>query len=131
MTPKTDIDYKLDDLLAEWHRHAAMYRLSKGYAGTDATCRDYRAPGHYDWANGASDAKSDRIAMETMDDAMGNVPNHPHRWRTCLEFQARNLSTGFTVWSSPVLPKRKDELEVLQIEARTQLLKQLRRLGVM
>jgi hypothetical protein len=128
---KTDIDHKLDSLLADWHKYAIRYRLSRGYAGTDATCKDYRAPGHYDWQNGATEAKSERIDMETMDDAMGNVPNHPHRWRTCLEFQARNLATGFSVWSSPVLPKRRDELEVLQLEARNRLLQQLRRLGVM
>lgn len=129
MIQKTSIDYRLDELLILWHQHRSGYQISRGYSGNDATCKDYRAPTHFDWANGAAEARADAIEVGVVEEAMESIPNSPHRWNTALTFEARNLSTGAAVWTSPVLPRNRDELEVLIIEARNMLLKELRRLG--
>jgi len=121
---------RLDELLMMWHDHRTGYKLARGYAGQDATCRDYRAPTHWDWQNGATQARADSLEVRAMDAAMEMVPNVPRRWHTALAFEARNLSQGAQVWSSPVLPKG-EELEVLVLEARNRLLLELRKAGVM
>lgn len=129
MIKKTDIDYRLDDLLILWHNHTAGYKLGRGYSAKDGTCRDYRAPGHYDWQNGAAEARGDELAAEVVNEAMECVPNTPHRWHTALATEARNLATGVVVWRNPVLPQNREELEVLTMEARNKLFVELRRLG--
>jgi len=125
-----DIDFKLDRLLVEWYEWRRSYRLARGYSGSDATCRDYRSPGHWDWKNGAAAARADEMQVKAFDEAMDLVPNHPERWRTALEFQAMNLHSGRAVWSSPVLPQNREERQVLLIEARNLLLVELRRGGI-
>jgi len=120
-----DIESKLDDMLAAWHRYTAAYRAAKGHATRDSTCRDFRAPTHWDWLNGAQDEHTDKELMRLFDEAVQKVPNHPRRWHTALAFQARNLATGYQVWHSPVLP-RGEELEVLILEARNRLMRELR-----
>ena len=131
MIAKTTLDYRLDELLVLWHQHREGYQLNKGYSGHDATCKDYRSPGHYDWKNGAADARADALEVAAVDEAMETIPNHPRRWNTALCFEARNLSTGAAVWRSPVLPQNREELEVLVLEARNMLLLELRRAGAL
>jgi len=128
---KTDIDYKLDELLINWHRYQSRYRHTRGYASQDGTCKDFRAPCHFDWANGAADARADALEVAAVDEAMEKIPNIPHRWRTALAFEARNLASGAVVWSSPVLPRNIEEREVLVIEARNRLMIELRKDGVL
>jgi hypothetical protein len=128
--PSDAIAHRLDELLMMWHRHREGYKLSRGYADQDATCRDYRAPTHWDWQNGATQARADALEVEAVDAAMELVPNTPRRWNTALAFEARNLCSGAVVWTSPVLPKDREEREVLVLEARNLLLVQLLRAGV-
>ena len=125
-----DVSARLDELLVLWHEHRSGYKLARGYAGQDATCRDFRAPTHWDWQNGAAQARAESLEVAAVDVAMERVPNAPHRWHTALAFEARNLSTGNRVWSSPMLPKG-EELEILVLEARNRLLLELKKAGVM
>ena len=125
------LDRRLDELLMLWHRHHKSLSMAVGYAAHDSTCRDYRAPTHFDWANGAAQARADSLEAEAVDAAMEKIPNSPQRWNTALAFEARNLCSGAAVWTSPVLPRHKEELEVLVLEARNMLLIELRRAGVM
>jgi hypothetical protein len=126
-----DIDFKLDRLLSEWYEWRRSYRFTRGYAGRDATCRDYRTPGHWDWRNGAEDARGDELLVKAVDKAVDRIPNSPERWNTALQFEAMNLHSGRAVWTSPMLPRDRAEREVLVMEARTMLLTELRRAGVM
>ena len=126
-----DIDFKLDRILVEWHVWRRGYRLTRGYSGTDSTCRDYRSPGHWDWKNGAADAKAEDMQVKAVDEAIERIPNVPERWKTSLEFNAMNLHSGAVVWVSPMLPKSREEREILLTEARTMLLVELRRAGIM
>lgn len=123
------IDSKLDELLIAWHQWQRSYRPSKGYAGSDATCRDYQTPTHWDWRNGALDGRVDGLQAKAVNEAMGRVPDSPQRWHTALSIQARNLASGYAVWSSPVLPRNRHELDTLIIEARSKALIELQRAG--
>jgi hypothetical protein len=131
MSAREDFEFKIDRLLADWHQWRRSYRFTRGFSGSDGTCRDYRAPGHWDWKNGAADAKADEMEMRAVDEAIERVPNTPHRWKTALEFHAMNLHSGCAVWTSPVLPKTRAEREVLLLEARNMLLVELRRAGAL
>ena len=128
---KTAIDNRLDDLLVMWHRYRAGYSVGRGFSGRDATCRDFQTPTHWDWRNGALDGRVDAVIAKGVSDAVDTIPNAPRRWNTALAFEARNLASMASVWSSPVLPKDKEELAVLVLEARTMLLDRLRRDGVL
>jgi hypothetical protein len=125
------IEYELDSLLSMWFLWRQSYRLTRGYAGRDSTCRDYRAPGHWDWKNGAADARADDLQVKAVDACVDRIPNTPQPWNTALQFEARNCATGRAVWLSPRLPQDKDERAVLVREARNMLLRELRRAGVM
>ena len=126
-----DIDFKLDRLLAEWYGWRRSYRLTKGYSGSDSTCRDYRTPGHWDWKNGAAEGRADDLMVRAVDEAIERVPNAPQRWNTAIQFEAMNLHSGAAVWTSPMLPQNRAEREILILEARNMVLMELRRAGVM
>lgn len=131
MPMKTDLDRRIDELLILWHRHRAGYRMASGYSGSDSTCRDYRTPTHWDWQNGATDARADAITAKGVEEAAALVPNTPKRWNTALAFEARNLASGASVWTSPVLPRDPEELAILVLEARNMLARELIRAGVL
>lgn len=124
------LDGKLNRLLASWYEWAQGYRHTRGYSGSDATCRDYSTPTHWDWRNGAEDERAHQERMRGVDRALKRVPNEPRSWRLALEVQAMNLHSEAAVWSSTRLPTG-DELAVLQLEARNLLLLELREEGVM
>lgn len=128
---KTTIDNRLDDLLAMSHQYRSGYSVGRGYSGRDPTCRDFQTPTHFDWKNGALDGHNDEVIAKATADAIDTIPNAPRRWNTALAFDARNSATGAAVWSSPVLPKDREELAVLVLEARTMLLDRLRKAGVL
>jgi len=126
---KIEIDAVIDDLLSKWHQYSNDYRPSRGFSGSDATCRDHRAPTHFDWQNGAEEARALKQEMKAFDQAIHRVPNAPEPWYTCLAFEARNLASAAQVWNSPRLPAG-EELAVLRIEARNKLIQELSRDGI-
>jgi hypothetical protein len=128
---RTDVDFKLDGLLADWYGWRSQYRLTRGYAGSDSTCKDHRAGTHFDWWNGAADARAEELQMKSVDKAIDRIPNDPRRWNTAIQFEARNLHCGAAVWTSPMLPADIEEREVLVLEARNMLLRELRRDGIL
>lgn len=128
---KTAIDNRLDDLLVMWHEYRSGYSGARGFSGRDATCRDFQTPTHWDWKNGALDGRVDAITAKAVSDAIDRIPNTPRRWNTALAFEARNLASRAAVWTSPVLPTNREELEVLVLEARTMLLVELRKDGIL
>lgn len=125
------IDIDLDDLLARWHRYTEGYRFSKGYSNVSSTTRNFQIPTHWDWANGAVDEREEKIIMRGVSEAIERVPNDPRPWKTMIQFEARNLAVGASVWHSPRLPTDKGEFEILRLEARNKTLKELYRQGVM
>jgi hypothetical protein len=126
---KSSIDQQLDAMLTDWFEHYRHYTYGtgQGHRSASSTTQDYRTPAHLDWFNGAADERAEKIRLEGINECMDQVPNAPHRWRTALEFHARNLYAHITVWYSPVLPATREEREVLILEARNKLLAELRR----
>ena len=59
---RNEIDYIVDGLLSSWYAWRREYKMTRGYSGRDGTCRDYRAPGHWDWKNGAAEARAEVTA---------------------------------------------------------------------
>ncbi|MGJ7500082.1 hypothetical protein ACSFBF_06955 [Variovorax sp. ZT5P49] len=124
------LDGKLNRLLACWYEWTLGYSHTRGYSGSDSTCRDYSTPTHWDWRNGAEDERAEQERMRGVDAALKRVPNTPRKWRLALEIQAMNLHSEAAVWSSGRLPSG-DELTVLLLEARNMLLRELQAEGVM
>jgi hypothetical protein len=130
-TDHDHLEFELDRLLADWYAWRRNYKMTRGYSGTDATCRDARAPGHWDWKNGAAEARAEELTVKAVDAAIDKIPNAPERWNTALQFEAMNLVSGAAVWTSPMLPKDRDEREILVRQARNMLLRELMKVGVM
>ena len=87
----------INETLIEWHRWSAFERDGRGYpakaAGLDTrTSRQYADD---------SDDLIDKVRMERVDFMIGRMDGIA---RDYLALNARNLSTGHTVWSSPRLP---------------------------
>lgn len=122
-----DIATLLNDLMVRWHRHSTRYSYGKGYPTQDVACRSHRASRQYDDENGALDAKLEDTVMETVDTAIYRLPQ-PHL--TAIQFQARNMSDGHSVWQSPRLPQEPLARGRLLSESRDLLLKELAALGV-
>lgn len=127
---RNDIDAIVDDLLSSWHQWKSGYQHTRGHAGASATCKNFNAPTHWDWQNGAADDHADLMRMRAVDQAVDKVPNDPQPWNTMLQFEARTLCVGFSVFRSPRLPADPEEFEVLRLEARNMLLVLLQRSGM-
>jgi hypothetical protein len=123
---KSEIDAIVDDLLSRWHRWRRREPVATGYAGVCAMFRDTPSPwSAYDRENDAEDTAEEAI-MQGVEAAVLRIGNP---WRLCLQFEARNLAAGASVWSSPHLPTG-EALAVCKIEARTQLIRELHRDGL-
>lgn len=123
-----DIQNVLSGLLADWHRYCQHTAHKHGYAGRAPGFEQCRSSSQYDWANGVEDEMVDRRIMQGFDAAIQRVPQP---WFTALQFEARNLAVRHQVWASPRLPADKREREVLILEARVRLLRELAKDGVL
>lgn len=112
-------DRILDDLLSRW------YWLRKG-GGTTAGHADrtlyigdnYRPTRQYDDANGKLDADMDERDAQAVDEAMDDMVDP---YRTAVQFDARNLYFGLSVWRSPRLPEDKVSRDLILFRARKQI----------
>lgn len=120
--PQRTLDTQLDALLIEWYEFQRGYMMTRGFTSDTRTTGAFKAPGHMDWANGAADERATALQVQAVDEAIHKIPNEdPKRWRTALEFNARNLYYRISVWYSPVLPATKEERDLLLLEARNKL----------
>lgn len=123
-----DIQNVLSGMLADWHRYCQHTSEKHGFAGKAAGFGQSRSNSQYDWQNGVEDEMVDRRIMQGFDASIQRVPQP---WFTALQFEARNLAVRYQVWSSPRLPTNREEREVLILEARNRLLRELARDGVL
>ncbi len=123
-----DIQDVLSGLLADWHVYSQHTADRAGYAGKAAGFGQSRSSTQYDWQNGVESELVDKRIMQGFDAAIQRVPQP---WLTALQFEARNLAVRYQVWVSPRLPTDPAEREVLILEARNRLLKELARDGVL
>ncbi len=126
MAVANPVDVNLDYMLAEWHR----WKVSKDHTPAykpGGIAKYAESSNHWDWINGAEDERAEDQMMQGFDEAVDTIPQP---WNLALCFEARNLSTGFTVWASPRLPQDPGERETLVLEARNKLLQKLHRSGL-
>lgn len=123
----TESDAALDDLLSRWHHWASRARLVRGYAPRALVCGDFKVSRQYDDSNGALDADMENDTMASVD---FHVSEMADPYRTAIHCNARNLSLGLSVWSSPRLPKDRDARAAIVATARGILLKSLTAAGV-
>lgn len=125
---RNDLQDVLSGLLADWHQWSRHTAQRSGLPGRAAGFGQSRSNSQFDWENGLEAEMVDRRIMEGFDAAIQRVPQP---WLTALQFEARNLVTGYNVWTSPRLPVNREERDVLILEARNRLLKELARDGVL
>lgn len=123
-----DIQGVLSGLLADWHKYSTHTHQRGGYPGKAAGFGQSRSNSQYDWQTGVESDLVDKRIMQGFDAAAQRVPQP---WLTALQFEARNLAVRYQVWASPRLPQDPAELEVLILEARNRLLRELARDGVL
>lgn len=123
-----DIQNVLSGMLADWHRYSQHTGEKHGFAGKAAGFGQSRSNSQYDWQNGVEDEMVDRRIMQGFDASIQRIPQP---WFTALQFEARNLAVRYQVWASPRLPTNRAEREVLILEARNRLLRELARDGVL
>lgn len=132
---QNDMQDVLSGLLADWHIWSHHTAARSGLPGKAAGFGQSRSNSQYDWQNNIEsdrvdqlimqgfDASAERIRLRDVDD--GSV------FYVALCFEARNLAVRYQVWSSPRLPADRADREVLILEARNKLLKELARDGVL
>ena len=123
-----DIQHVLSGLLADWHIWSTHTADRAGLPGRAAGFGQSRSNSQYDWFNGVESEMVDKRIMQGFDAAIQRVPQP---WLTALQFEARNLAVRYQVWTSPRLPADREERELLILEARNMLLRELARDGVL
>lgn len=122
---RDETDNVLDDLISSW------YRWAKGYSETThAKCAMFsgvRTSRQWDSENDVVDSTLHNATMQAVDFHLGELQPV---YRTAIQLQARNLVTGYNVWTSPRLPTDPFERTTILIEARTTLLRRLIGAGV-
>lgn len=118
----------LSDLLARWHAWSVHTPPAIGYYKENPSCRLYRASRQYDDHNGALDSDAENSIMQAVDAAIDRMLQP---WKTAVEFNARNLVTGASVWRSPRLPADDIERAHVVMHARAKLMLSLEQDGVL
>lgn len=135
---KDEIDTRLDDLLACWHRWALGYSPIPT-CGADPMFRNVKTSKTWDTTSDAFDADLNNRHMEAIECQVNELPDDdgrakggPNRaYRSAIHANARNLHTGVSVWASPRLPRDPIERGIVLMEARNLLTRRLRDAGVM
>lgn len=125
---QSDIQDVLSGMLADWHHYCQHTRERSGFAGKSPVFGQSKSNSQYDWQNGVESERVDILVMRGFNDAVWRLPQP---YLTAIQFEARNLAVRYQVWASPRLPADREEREVLILEARVKLLKELAKDGVL
>ena len=123
---KDESNYLLDDLLIAWHRWAKGWTGVAQY-GASAMFTGFKSSRQWDGEDDIADASIHNNQMKSIDFHVGELSDVS---RTAIGINARNLSTGKSVWSSARLPSDAGERAVLLAIARCELLLRLRGAGI-
>lgn len=122
-----EVDEILNDLLGRWHRWCIHTPPNTGFYKENPSCKLYRTSRQHDDINGALDSDAENSVMQAVDYAIDRMEQP---YKTAVEFNARNLATGTSVWRSPRLPADDIERAHLVMHARAKLLLMLEEDGV-
>jgi hypothetical protein len=123
-----DLQGVLSGMLADWHLWSRHTASRSGYPGKAACFGQSKSNSQFDWENNVESDRVDALIMQGFDAAANRIPQP---FLTALQFEARNLAMRHQVWASPRLPANRQEREVLILEARVLLLRELARDGVL
>ena len=122
---KDETNEILNDMLVQWFRWASGYQHVGG-VNSSPMFRECRS-NHRQWASLEEVADEDKSQWEYMDAVIMSLCDV---YRTALQLNARNLSTGKSVWTSVRLPKDEAMRAHLLADARTALIVRMRVDGV-
>ena len=121
------IRYMLDDLLAQWHQWAKGFSIV-GRHGTAPMFNGLVSSKQWDSEDDVLDGSIHHSQMESVDFHISELePLH----RTAIGINARNLVTGYSVWTSARLPADVAQRAVILRDARNILQKRLTDAGVL
>lgn len=123
-----DLQDVLSGLLVDWHHYCLHTSSRAGLPGRAAGFGQTRSNSQYDWENGVESELVDKRIMQGFDASIQRIPQP---WFTALQFEARNLAVRHQVWASPRLPIDRREREVLILESRNRLLRELAKDGIL
>ena len=123
----------IDGLLIQWHEWARKYQIVSGY-GKSPMFQD--APSSRQWDSehdvldhdvGSHTVRAVEFAINGSDKGEGAMIEV---YRIALRTQARNLSTGYSVWKSPRLPNDLESRAQVLGLARAELIIRLGKVGI-
>jgi hypothetical protein len=117
----------LDEVLSRWHHWAAQAASTRGFNRRSLVVGEFRVSRQWDDCNGALDAELDSSTMATVDFEVGEMQEP---WRSAIHAEARNLSLGVNVFTSPRLPRDATERATVLRDARAMLTRRLSLAGV-
>ncbi len=119
--------YMLDEILSDWHRWA------KGWSGVASSCAcamfsSVKSSKQWDAETDVIDSVLHNEQMKAVDFHVSELePTH----RTALQLQARNLVTGYSVWTSARLPTDITKRQCILADARNKLTNRLISAGIL
>lgn len=131
---RDESDAILDDLLSRFHAWMRGYRVCPE-PGADPAFRNAKSGRGWDSTQEILDGDLRATQMKAIEfcvsgDRLGHGGmQEPHR--TAIYVNARNCYTGRAVWLSPRLPQDPEVRALIVLEARTELMRRLLKVGVM
>lgn len=121
------IRYALDALLSDWHQWAKGFSIV-GQHGTAPMFNGLVSSKQWDSESDVIDGSLHHSQMETVDFHISElIPIH----RTAIGINARNLVTGYSVWTSARLPTDLEQRAIILRDARNILQKRLTDAGIL
>lgn len=124
---KSETNQLLDSILADWHCWSRGYQHVGGI-NSSPMFRNAKASRGWDSTSDICAQEVDSATMEAVDFHVGEMDPQP---RTAIGLHARNLVTGYTVWSSARLPSDPVQRTEILIAAKRDLMARLNNAGVM
>lgn len=128
MTMHNDSAAILDDLLIRWWNWKAPIQPARGFAREAVGLEGYRTSRQYDDQNGALYDEEEDTIMRAVEREVNHLES---AHRIILYVQARALTLGCAVFTSPRLPEDRAERQALLQSARSALTARLLAAGVM
>lgn len=122
---KPEHNLMLDDMLSRWHSWQLSNPAARGYARCSAGFEQYRSSRQHSIDDLEADVDNSRCKQVDFE-----VREMQDPYRSAIYFEARNLSTGRRVWTSPRLPQDIAERSALIQQSRGMLCVRLVNSGV-
>lgn len=124
---KNETNQLLDSILADWHNWSRGYQHVGGI-NSSPIFRSAKSSRGWDSTSDICAQEVDSATMEAVDFNVSEMEPIP---RTAIGIHARNLATGYAVWSSARLPTDPVQRTEILIAAKVDLIQRLTVAGVL